>query len=404
MRFLTAHSSSSHWPQALQELAEQVARERARADTITRPNLGLLYVDARHAAWGEGMLQDLREQLGVAHWVGGFAPGVFASGASGADPIEPCGVAVMLAQFAVRDFRVFSGRQPLAPASSAWRGAHAALVHADAEQPELDELVAELGQRCSGGDAWGGILSPVAGAQVADAVLRGGLSGVAFSSRVPLLGGLSQGLEPVGPERTVTRCADNVVYALDGEPALEALLDDLGEPRRAREREQWRDLVPSLREVVVGLSRPRQAQGVGQDAGSVMRGLIGIDPGGQGVALAADLEPGMRLRFCRRQRDTGLRDLLRLCTEVRDEAEQRRDALLEAGHRRPGRQAATMRGGVFVTCAARGAQALRSELQLLRAQLGGLPLVGFRAAGEFSGAAVHAYASVLRVFGQDPAT
>ncbi|WP_297909954.1 FIST N-terminal domain-containing protein [Thiomonas sp.] len=399
MRFITAHSSLPSWQRALDALASQVARERARVDTITRPNLGLVYVDPRYATLGDELLNGLRERLGVAHWVGGVVPGVFASGEQG---IESCGVALMLLQLAQRDFRVFSGRKPLPPLSRVWRGAHSVLAHGDAEQPDLDELVAELGERCDGHDVWGGIVSPGCGAHFADAVLQGGVSGVAFSSRVSLLGGLSHGMEAVGPARTVTRCADNVVYALDGQPALGALLDDLGEPRRRREHEQWRELVPSLRDVVVGLSWPEDAPSQAPaGAPPVLRGLIGIDPGAQGVALAAELQPGMQLRFCRRQTGVSLRDLLRLCTEVREELEQRREARQAAGHSSPADGGPPVRGAVFATCAARRGTVLHAQWQLLHSQLGEVPLIGFEAAGEFSGASLQAYSSVLRVFAQD---
>lgn len=397
MRFITAHSSLSSLPRALDALVSQVALARARADTITRPNLGLVYADRRFADQAQELFDGLRERLGVAHWVGGVVPGVFASAAQG---IEPCGVAVMLLQLVQRDFRVFSGLQPLPAVSRSWRGAHSVLAHADAQQSELDELVAELGSRSTSGDVWGGVVTPGSGVHFADAALRGGVSGLALSARVSLLGGLSQGLQPVGPARTVTRCSDNVVYALDGQPALGALLDDLGQPRRSREREQWRELVPSLREVVVGLSWPAGADA--RASGSVLRGLIGIDPGAQGVALAAELQPGMQLRFCRRQQQESLRDLLRLCTEVRDELEQRRDAYLAAGHALAPDRAPAVRGAVFVTCAARREEALRAELRLVRSQLGEVPLIGFQSAGEFSGSALQAYSSVLRVFPRDP--
>ncbi len=398
MRFVTAHSSAPDWPLALEALVRQVAAARARADTVTRPSLGLVYADSRYAGHVSTLIEDLRDRLGVAHWAGAIVPQAFADAGTS---IEPCAVAVMLLQVAQRDFKVFSGRQPLPAASRAWRGAHSVLAHGDPGDDDLDELLAELAERTQSGDVWGGVVAAGHGAQLADAVLHGGLSGVAWGPRVGLLGGLSQGLQPVGPARTVTRCADNVVYALDGQPALGALLEDLGEPSRARQHDQWRELVPSLREVVVGLSWPQREPPAG--GGAVLRGLIGIDPGAQGVALAADLQPGMQLRFCRRQQHESMRDLLRVCTEVRDELEQRREACLAGGRRRAADRGDPVRGAVYISCASRSDAALHAELRLLRSQLGVAPLIGFSSAGEFCAGRLHAYSAVLRVFANDPA-
>jgi len=62
---------------------------------------------------------------------------------------------------------------------------------------------------------------------LADGVWRGGLSGVAFGADVALVSRVTQGCQPVGPTRTITRCQANVVEALDGQPALPLLLQDL---------------------------------------------------------------------------------------------------------------------------------------------------------------------------------
>jgi hypothetical protein len=96
-----------------------------------------------------------------------------------------------------------------------------------------------------------------------------------------------------------------------------------------------------------------------------------------------------------------LRDLLRLCTEVREELEQRREARQAAGHSSPADGGPPVRGAVFATCAARRGTVLHAQWQLLHSQLGEVPLIGFEAAGEFSGASLQAYSSVLRVFAQD---
>ncbi len=63
---------------------------------------------------------------------------------------------------------------------------------------------------------------------LADGVFEGGLSGVAFGRDVPLVSRVTQGCQPLSKPRRVTAAEGNLVLALDGEPALPQLLDELG--------------------------------------------------------------------------------------------------------------------------------------------------------------------------------
>ena len=413
MRFITAHSSHGNWSTALELALEQVALGRARPDTIARPNLGIVYFTDAFAAHAETILSALRARTGVAHWVGGVGVGIAADGQEYFD--QPA-LALMLLQIPQRDFRVFSGLKPLVPPSTAWRGAETALVHGDPATPDMDDLVRDMAASTASNRVWGGLVSSrQAAVQIADGVLHGGISGVAFSARVALTGGLTQGCEPVGPLRAITRCTQNVVYALDGEPALGALLRDLGEEALELPR-----LAPRLRATLAGLS-PGEAQALPAlrpiGAETSLRHLIGVDPTGRGVAIAGAPEPGMLLRFCRRDVQAARRDLIRLCAEVREELEQRREARMAATLPRgmfslgnaampPASLPASARGAVYISCTGRGGPyfgGASAELTLLRQQLGDIPLVGFFAAGEIAGDRLYGYTGVLTVFSEAPA-
>jgi small ligand-binding sensory domain FIST len=305
---------------------------------------------------------------------------------------------------------------------------HTALVHAEPSTPELGELIGELARRVDSRYLFGGLASSrtrsltiAADGLDAGGVLQGGLSGVAFASSVGLLSRVTQGCQPIGGARRITESERNIVYALDGEPALDCLLRDLGvdtrEPRAA---------LPRLRSTLVGLSEPDEAAEFGLPPqnpefatparlGSFgtetrVRHLVGIDPQRRGIAIA-DLAPvGQQLAFCRRDVDAARRDLVRIGAEIRSALEPE-DLPLAA---RPASGGVALAGGggrrilgaLYISCTGRGGAhfgAPSAELQLVRHALGGtaadgVPLAGFFAAGEIGHRQLYGYTGVLTVF------
>jgi small ligand-binding sensory domain FIST len=257
------------------------------------------------------------------------------------------------------------------------------------------------------GSVFGGVVaSRTRRVQFADGVFEGGLSGVAFSADVALVSRVTQGCQPVGATRHVTRCDRNVVLELDGQAALDCLLGDLGitldDPRHAAE---------VLRATLVGLAAPGEAlpwhpartdarrhRAFGADVR--VRHLIGIDPTRRGVAVAEALEPGMTLAFCQRDKAAARRDLVRICAEIRDSLVPEAVGN-EAGAVDAPDPAERMAGAIYISCAGRGGPhfgAPSAELQIVRHALGDVPLVGFFAAGEIGGHHLYGYTGVLTVF------
>ena len=90
--------------------------------------------------------------------------------------------------------------------------------------------------------------------------------------------------------------------------------------------------------------------------------------------------------LCTRNAQAAHGDLLRLCTELRDELET------------DGQQ---IRGAVYVSCLARGRALFGSagaEVGLIQSQLGEIPMVGFFANGEIAGSQLYGYTGVLTLF------
>jgi small ligand-binding sensory domain FIST len=264
-----------------------------------------------------------------------------------------------------------------------------------------------MADRTDTGFLFGGLVSSrTVGTQIADGVFRGGLSGVAFSADVDLVSRVTQGCQPVGIERVVTAAERQVVLELDGQPALPCLLADLGitldEPRR---------VMPRLRATLVGLSdADASVFGRGRQFGTDtrVRHLIGLDPAREAFAIADLVEPGMRLAFCHRDVEAARRDLVRICSEIREELSPQEDALAPATAGtatgpapRRAQPARTIEGAIYVSCSGRGGPHFggpSAELQTVRHALGDVPLVGFFAAGEIARHHLYGYTGVLTVF------
>ena len=389
--FLTGHATHPDARMALALAAAQVDAQAVQQSAgAPPPRLGLLYFSDRYAAQAQALFDELQTRWPGVRWAGCAAVGVAASGVEYFD--EPA-LVLMLCTLPEGSFEVWSGQHPMGA------GAHTALVHADPATPELTELVAELSQRTATGYLFGGLVSSRAGAlQVADGVFEGGLSGVAFGAGVALVSRVTQGCQPVGPERVVTAADGPVVLALDGQPALPCLLGDLGigldDPRKA---------LPVLRATLVGLT---DADGAllgrgGQFGPDVrVRHLVGLDPPRQAIAVADRVEPGMRLAFSQRHTEAARRDLVRICSEIRDEVESVDSAAPAAGAQVPPR----ILGAVYVSCNGRGGPhfgAPSAELKIVQRALGDVPLVGFFAAGEIARRHLYGYTGVLTVFTAD---
>jgi small ligand-binding sensory domain FIST len=399
--FLHAHATHPDGRMALALAAAQIDAQRAARGGDT-PTLGWVYLTDHYAAHAEALLDELRRRWPGVAWVGAVGVGVCASGVEYFD--EPA-LTLMLAELPRSQFRVYSGARPLGDF-----GAHVAQVHADPSTPDLAELIADLSERTATGYLFGGLASARNRTlHIADAVLEGGLSGVAFDADVALVSRVTQGCQPVGPARTITDAQNNAIATLDGEPALDCLLGDLGlagqDPREA---------LPRIRQTLVGLSDPTERSDGGTPStrpgnfgpDTRVRHLVGLDPARRGIAIADAAAPGMQLAFCQRNTEAARRDLVRICSEIREEVEPEVTvpAVAQGGGEAgaPGRGIA---GAVYVSCSGRGGPhfgAPSAELAIVRRALGDVPLVGFFAAGEIARHHLYGYTGVLTVFRATP--
>ena len=419
--FPYGHATHPQWEMAAGLVLAQLRAHMALPDYADAPHLGLLYITDHYAAHAQDILSHLSAELPeVTDWAGTVGVGIAANNVEYFD--EPA-LSVMLCDIAPEHYRVFSGVAPLAQAGmGSLRGSsfepHTALLHADAQTPDVSELSAELAQRTASGYVFGGLSASrtdvvqfalsgdgnMAGQGKATGVFHGGLSGVAFDAGVAMVSRVTQGCLPLSKVHTITSADNHVVLTLDDEAALHVLERDL-----QISLTNTQPAIAKVRATLVGLSAEHDPtiKRTGEfDDAVLVRHIIGIDPAREAIAVAQPVEVGMRLTFCQRHAAAARADLTRICAEIREALEPEEvtadlaGALSADTHTNP-HPARRMAGAIYVSCAGRGGPHFggeSAELQIVRRALGDVPLVGFFAGGEIAHQELHGYTGVLTVF------
>jgi small ligand-binding sensory domain FIST len=417
--FPYGHATHPQWLMAAGLVLAQLRAQMALHGYASAPTLALLYITDHYAGAAQEILDHLGAELpGITDWSGTVGVGVASNNAEYFD--EPA-MAVMLCDVPSDQYRVFSGVAPL----SLGFEAHTALVHADGNTPDLSGLIEEMAARTATGYLFGGLSASrtrtvqfaaggdgnIRGQGAARGVFSGGLSGVAFGPGVHLVSRVTQGCQPISKARRVTQAEKNLVTQLDGQQALDVLLRDLDvsleDPQRA---------LGKIRSTLVGLVRSSDADGgnaVGRTGnfGSdvIVRHIIGLDPARRGIAVSDHLEAGMQMAFCQRSMQAARADLIRVCSEIREELEpleltvETASALAASEIDAAPHPARRIAGAVYVSCSGRGGPHFggpSAELQIVRRALGDVPLVGFFAGGEIARHHLYGYTGVLTVFAQ----
>lgn len=419
--FPYGHATHPQWHLAADLVLAQLRAQMARPDYASEPTLALLYITDHYSDEAKEILDHLSAELPeITDWSGTVGVGIASNNVEYID--EPA-MAVMLLELPVDEYRVFSGVAPLGLGFEAYT----ALIHADADTPDLDELIQEMASRTASGYLFGGLSSSryesvqfafggngnISGQGGASGVYSGGMSGVAFGDGIGLVSRITQGCLPLSRAYPITRCEHNVVLEMGGEPALDVMLRELkvslDEPEIA---------LMAVRATLVGIRDPQDASSADGDGAAIdrtgnfgadvlVRHIIGLDPLRRGLVVSATPKEGMELAFCRRNVQAARADLKRICAEVREELEPEALAVEDASALAASRLEAAphpargIAGAIYVSCAGRGGAHFggpSAELQIVRRALGDVPLVGFFAGGEIAGHHLYGYAGVLTVF------
>ena len=338
-------------------------------------NIGFVYFTENFAADANQILSFLKKQADIDSWVGTAGVGILATGREYYG--EP-GLAVMVGGFPQDSFSVFAvdkdGVNGFVDDHRGWidkNDHHFGVIHGDPRHTELDTAIPKFVEATNSFLVGGLTSSSETFPQVADAVTEAPFSGVLFSDTVGVVSGLTQGCSPVGPMHQITSCQGNVAISIDGRPALDVLKEDIGEL-----------LARDLRRIGGYIHAGLPVAGSDQ-ADYLVRNLLGLDAERGLVAVAANLEEGARLMFCRRDIQSAYDDLIRMLDDVSNRATSQ------------------PRGAVYYSCVARGPGmfgADSAELKTIQEKIGDVPLVGFFCNGEISHDRLYGYTGVLSLF------
>ncbi len=336
-------------------------------------NLALLYASDHFAREFDALVGQLKAASGIDSVVGTVGMGIVDRSGERFD--RPC-LSVLAMALPAESFRSFGPIQQgwdSAPALlSDWAGQQAmslALVAADPRTPDLPGLLSDLANGCRA-YCLGGLTASRRGPATAGAKVstEPGLSGVLLGDGVPVAVGLSQSCVPLTEPMAITAADGQVVKEIEGQPALNALLDLVERDFGGDLAGAWPFLHPAF--PVLGAER----------GDYLVRDFVGLDPDQGCFAVGELVEPGRRILFCRRDPDAARSDLVRMADEVL------------------GRTSAPPQAAVYISCVARGPQlfgAKGAELEILRERLGEIPITGFYAAGEIAGERLYGYTGVL---------
>ena len=367
--FRAAHAVSEDWSQAAKGCIDGLGELPDGA------NIGFVYATDYLADDMASIVTFLGQRTGVADWVGTVGLGICAGGE---EMFDRPALAVMVGSLPDDAFRILPAVtgdvSRISGEVQAWMTRNQpgfGIVHANpgsAGVPHLIESLSDSGSRfLVGGLAASRKASPHVAGRVAD----DGLSGVLFGPDITVSTGLTQGCTPLGPAHVITEGTENVLMALDDEPALDVFKRDIGE-LLARDLSRVGGYIHAALPIA------------GSDTGDyTVRNLVAIDANRGWVAIGDRVAPGDRVMFVRR--DPG-------------SAEQDLTAMLK---RTAGRLNAPAKGALYFSCVGRGANMFGEqgrELALLRETLGEVPLVGFFGNGEISRDRIYGYTGVLALF------
>src|ERR671911_725362 len=144
-----------------------------------------------------------------------------------------------------------------------------------------------------------------------DEVVSGGVSYALLSGKAQASWAMSHGLMPIGGERIVTRSKGNVIYEIDGKPAVEVLEEYLPE-HALTEDEDW---VPYSASLALTTKAPSYIK----DEEYVVRGLPGVRMADGSIIVQTEVLEGTSVWFSSRDKEKHATGLDRMDAQIKEQ-------------------------------------------------------------------------------------
>ena len=367
MSFAYTHQTGSDW----KTLCDQCIADLPKASG----NLAFIYLHHQIASETDRIIDYLRSQTNIAHWVGSVAEALCSTGR---ETYEEIAIAILVTDFDDDDFRVIpalrDNPQVWLDENRSWIDQHfasIAVVHGDPSHQAVPNTIEQLANQLQGFVVGGLTSSETLNVQIADQAVGAGLSGVLLGSNISMHTRLAQGCQLISEPHTITECEQHIIVKIDERPALDVFKEAIGP-------ELSKDLHAVAGRIFAAL--PIE----GSDTGDyLVRNLVGLDPDHKLVAIGDVVHPGQRIQFARRDNDAAKQDLIDMVDQVKANI------------------STPIKGALYHTCLGRGRHefgAPNVELNIIKEHLGDVPLIGFFANGEISHRRLYGYTGVLSVF------
>src|SRR5215212_847943 len=196
-----------------------------------------------------------------------------------------------------------------------------------------------------------------------DEVISGGVSYALLSGKAKAGWAISHGCIPIGGEREVTRSKGNLIYEIDGKPALEVLKEYLPEQDLADDRDWMR--------YAISLALCFKAPNYMKDEEYVVRGVPAVKMADGSITVQTEVKEGTSIWFSSRDKEKISTGFDRMSQQIKEQLEGEKPKLI-----------------FQFECATRGKMMFREQeklkiLEQFRQSVGpDTPWAGFYTAGE----------------------
>jgi small ligand-binding sensory domain FIST len=379
-------SAASTEPKTAAAIGEVAAVVRAELGA-TAPDLLVAFLSAHHRECFSEIPALVRREFGSGLLIGCSAGGVIGGGKEieqrpGLSLTVAALPGVNLAPFHITPENVAEWQRRIAPSPAADR--HFLLL-ADPFTFNPEPFLRDLDRVYPAGRKIGGIAS--GGRQpgenalfLGSETLGAGLVGVALSGDVEVDTIVAQGCRPIGQPMFATKCQHNLVWELDGQPAVEVLQSVYQQLDRADQELARHSLFLG---VVMNEYQHEYKQG-----DFLIRNIVGMDPESGVLAIGAVPREGAVVQFHLRDANTSAADLEQLLSAYTEASAGVRPA-----------------GALLFSCLGRGMDLYGEpdhDTNAFREHLGAVPLGGFFCNGEIGpvqgSTFLHGYTSAFGLF------